>query len=69
MKLRVPPATNDRIGVMPDSVRDPVDPCPRCGDPHGDLLFHRFARPPAMGKVLYWTTCPITGEPILAEVI
>jgi len=64
----VPPTNPDHIGIMPNNVTDSLATCPRCGDPHDHLTFHRFARPPAVGRILYWSVCPITGEPILAEV-
>ena len=71
MKITVLPLTTDRIAPLPDSLEEHVEDCPRCGDHHGLLTFRRFQRPPSgsLGTLLYWSTCPITGEPILAEVI
>ena len=70
MKITVQPITEDRIGPMPDTTCEPTDDCPRCGEDHGKLLYSRFKRPPngRLGKLLYWSICPNTGEPILAEI-
>ena len=73
MKITVTPLTTDRITTIPETLDVDVEPCPRCGDHHDLLTLQRFQRPPsgtlglARSAVLYWTTCPATGEPILAK--
>jgi len=73
VKITVTPLTTDSIATIPDTLDVDVEPCPRCGDHHDLLTLQRFQRPPsgtmglARSAVLYWTTCPATGEPILAK--
>jgi len=71
VKITVTPLTTDSIATIPDTLDVDVEPCPRCGDHHDLLTLQRFQRPPSgtLGTFLYWTTCPATGEPILAQVI
>lgn len=49
-----------------------VNDCPRCGRDHDDLLHHLFHRPIAPPELdfawEYWSTCPVTGDPILTAV-
>ena len=41
--------------------------CARCGNNHNNLLFMKFNNPVIIRNVMmdYWSTCPVTSEPIL----
>lgn len=57
----------------PASERHQIQACPRCGEPHLDVVFKPLGRP-SISKLdgvegavrhSHWATCPTTGEPIL----
>ena len=51
-----------------------VNPCPRCGEPHKNLIYKQFKVKPASfdGNTVvatHWAVCPIMNEPLLKLVM
>lgn len=47
-----------------------IENCKRCGKNHRQLLFFEFIQPVCIGdyRINFWSTCPITTEPILMRI-
>ena len=70
---RVKPRPEDKEeadSIPRNRVLSSVKKCPRCGEPHRNLVYNEFVDGPAKAHDIvvatHWTVCPIWKEPIFA---